>query len=183
MNVLDLCNMIDDRNIATFKFYAELNDFLPPNKQNVEFKHAFSGKPAIKAIIEAIGVPHTEVDLILVNHQSVAFTYHLQQNDKAAVYAKYELSNITHRINLRAMPLRENKFVVDIHLGKLARYLRLLGFDTLFDAYYQDDEIVALGGKPRIILTRDKGILKNKNVAHGLCIVKKFIGKGLIISK
>ena len=66
------------------------------------------------------------------------------------------------------MPLRKTKFILDVNLGKLARKLRLLGFDSLYSNTYDDKDIIetALAEK-RIILTRDIGILKNKRITHG----------------
>ena len=58
--------------------------------------------------------------------------------------------------------------MLDVHLGRLARYLRLLGFDTLYQNDYDDDTIVALArGESRVILTRDRGLLKHGVVTHG----------------
>lgn len=155
---------------AYFRFYEELNDFLPPDKQKIEFIYTFSGNPSIKDAIEAIGVPHTEIDLILVNGQSVRFSYHLQHNDHVAVYPTFESFDISNVTKLRAAPLRESKFVLDVHLGKLAKYLRLMGFDTLYQSNYEDEEIIRISQQSRIILTRDKGILKNNAVTHGYWI-------------
>ncbi len=153
--------------IAFFRFYEELNDFLLPVKQKTEFTHAFSGKPSIKDVIEAIGVPHTEIDLILANGKSVGFNYHLQENDHISVYPTFEAFDISNVTRLRAEPLRNIKFVLDVHLGKLAKYLRLFGFDTLYNSHYEDEKIIQLAKQTRIVLTRDKGILKNNNVTHG----------------
>lgn len=152
---------------AFFRFYEELNDFLPQEKKKKEFAYVFSRNPAIKDSIEAIGIPHTEIDLILVNGESVDFSYQLQQNDHVSVYPTFEAFDISKVTRLRAEPLREIKFVLDVHLGKLAKYLRLLGFDTLYNRHYRDDEIVNIAKQARLVLTRDKGILKNNNVTHG----------------
>ncbi len=156
--------------IAYFRFYEELNDFLPVEKQKKEFTFQFNGTPSIKDAIEAIGVPHTEIDLILVNGQSIDFSYHLQHNDHISVYPTFESFDISNIIKLRAAPLREAKFVLDVHLGKLAKYLRLFGFDALYQRNYNDEEIIRISQQARIILTRDKGILKNNAVTHGYWI-------------
>ena len=153
---------------AAFRFYEELNDFLPEKKRKTCFSVTFNGNPAVKDVIESLGVPHTEIDLILVNSRSVDFAYQLKTGDQVSVYPVFEsldISNITH---LRERPLRRSKFILDVHLGKLANYLRMLGFDTLYSNNYSDGMIVRLAatGK-RIILTRDIGILKIKEVTHG----------------
>ncbi|HNR68054.1 MAG TPA: Mut7-C RNAse domain-containing protein [bacterium] len=153
---------------ARFRFYAELNDFLPLGHRFSEFTYFFTGKPAIKDSIEALGVPHTEVDLILVNQQSVDFAYGLQSGDRVSVYPVFESLNIGCVTCLRPQPLRTSKFILDVHLGKLARRLRLLGFDTCYRNDYTDREIICQAqAEHRIILTRDIGVLKNSAVTHG----------------
>jgi len=154
--------------MAYFRFYEELNDFLPAEKRKATFSHQFAASASIKDIIESLGVPHTEIDLILVNGKSIDFSYLLQEGDRVSVYPVFEAVDITPVIKLRPSPLRITRFILDVHLGKLARYLRLLGFDTLYDTDYKDDEIISIAEKEkRIILTRDIGLLKNKKVTHG----------------
>jgi hypothetical protein len=153
---------------ATFRFYEELNDFLPPDRRKTASDYAFDGTPAIKDAIEAQGVPHTEVDLILVNDESVDFGYRLQDGDRVAVYPVFESLDISSVGRLRQQPLRRPAFVADVHLGTLARRLRLLGFDTLYENDFTDDEIIRLSiEQHRVILTRDGGILKTGRVTHG----------------
>jgi uncharacterized protein with PIN domain len=145
-----------------------LNDFLPEKKRKVTFTVNFNGNPAVKDVIESLGVPHTEVDLILINSRSVDFDYQLKTGDNVSVYPVFEsldISNVTH---LRKKPLRLSKFILDVHLGKLANYLRMLGFDALYNNDYSDSRIVSIAtAEKRIILTRDIGILKIKEVTHG----------------
>ncbi|MCK4302878.1 MAG: hypothetical protein KAY24_01415 [Candidatus Eisenbacteria sp.] len=117
---------------AEVRFYEELNDFLPPSRRKRAFSYLFSGNPSIKDAVEAIGVPHTEVDLILVNGSSVGFGYHLRPGDRVSVYPVFESLDISPVVRLRARPLRRTAFVLDGHLGKLARLLRMFGFDTLY---------------------------------------------------
>lgn len=153
---------------AQFRFYAELNDFLPPDRRGKAFFYPFWGRPSIKDAIEGLGVPHTEVDLILVNRVSVGFGYLLQDGDCVSVYPVFEGLDISPLVRLREKPLRRTMFVVDVHLGRLARYLRMLGIDALYRRDYEDDEIIALAAhERRIILTRDRGILKQGSVTHG----------------
>ena len=154
-----------------FRFYEELNDFLPREKVKVEFANKFWGNVSVKDMIQSFGVPHTEIDLILVNGKSVGFDYILQDNDKVSVYPEYESFDISDIQRLRPSPLRNPKFVLDVHLGKLARLLRMTGFDTLYENCYSDDEIVEISCKQkRTILTRDVGILKRNRVERGYFI-------------
>lgn len=151
-----------------FRFYEELNDFLPLEKRKVCFSYHVLSKTAIKDVIESLGVPHTEIDLILVNGKSVDFSYQIQENDYISVYPVFESLNISPIICLRPEPLRKTQFILDAHLGKLAKYLRLLGFDVEYDNHFSD-EIIATRSKneKRIVLTRDIGLLKYKIITHG----------------
>jgi uncharacterized protein with PIN domain len=153
---------------AEFRFYAELNDFLAPALRKRAFVYAFNGTPSVKDAIEAIGVPHTEVDLILVDGESVDFARRLAGGERVAVYPIFERLDISPVARLRAQPPRPTRFVLDVHLGRLARYLRLLGFDTLYRNDYDDDAIIAIArDESRVILTRDRGLLKHGAVKHG----------------
>lgn len=153
---------------TSIRVYEELNDFLPKQKRKKMFSHRFFGKPTVKDVIESLGIPHTEVDLILLNEESVGFEAHLSDGDRLAVYPRFESLDIQPVQHLRPKPLRESRFVLDVHLGKLARYLRMLGFDTLYDSALEDEQIIEKSvQEKRIILTRDLGILKNSQVLHG----------------
>jgi len=153
---------------ATIRFYEELNDFLHKKNKKRDIVVYFFNHPSVKDMIESFGVPHTEVDLILVNGNSVEFDYHLGPDDRISVYPKFESFNIQEITKLRKSPLRNIKFILDVHLGKLAKYLRLLGFDTIYQNKMDDASIVNQSKKERrIILTRDIGILKRNRVQHG----------------
>ena len=141
---------------AFFRFYEELNDFLAEEQRKTTFLYEFIGTPSVKDTIEAIGVPHTEIDIILVDGEAVTFYYLLHGGERVAVYPVFESIDITPLVHLRSKPLRNPKFVVDVHLGKLAHKLRLLGFDTLYRNDFKDDEIIERSlREKRIILTRD----------------------------
>ena len=153
---------------ARFRFYAELNDHLPPEKNGLEILHAFQPGASVKDRIEALGVPHTEVDLILVNGRSVDFSYLVQDGDHISVYPVFESVDISPLLRLRPRPLRDPKFVLDSHLGRLATYLRMLGFDTLYRNDYKDAELARIErDEKRILLTRDRGLLKRASVERG----------------
>ena len=156
---------------AYFRFYAELNDFLPLARRQVGFVHSFEGRVSIKDTIESFGVPHTEVDLILVNGESVDFSYLVQEGDRVSVYPIFESIDITPLVRVRPRPLREPRFVLDTHLGRLMAYLRMLGFDTLYQNDYADKELAQISKREgRILLTRDRGLLKRSIVTHGYCV-------------
>ena len=156
---------------ALFRFYEELNDFLSQENRKKEFEYRFSGRPSVKDALEAIGVPHTEVEIIVVDQESVGFDYHLRDGDRVSVYPMFESVDVTPLLRLREEPLRDTRFVADVHLGKLARLLRMLGFDTAYRNNVTDREIIELAvDERRIVLTRDRGLLKNNAVTHGCCV-------------
>ena len=153
---------------AEFRFYEELNDFLPPERRKTAFRQGFQGTPAVLDLIQAIGVPHTAVDLVLVDGRSVGFDTRLHGGERVAVYPVFERLDISPLVHLRPRPLRRTRFALDVHLGRLARDLRLLGFDSSYRRGWDDDELIehALDER-RIILTRDVGLLKHRRVTHG----------------
>ncbi len=156
------------RRKVTVRFYEELNDFLPAalRKRDIDFGYVVS--PSVKDAIESLGVPHTEIDLILANGTSVDFTYRLNEGDRISVYPVFESMDIGSLIHLRSKPLREIKFISDVHLGKLSRYLRICGFNTYYKNHLDDSEIIEISQREkRAILTRDREMLKNSRVTHG----------------
>ena len=151
-----------------FRFYEELNDFLAPDRRKRCFVHDCPGHASIKDVIESLGVPHTEVELILVDGESVDFSYQPRAGQRIAVYPKFEGLDITPLLRVRPQPLRRPRFVLDGHLGKLARLLRLLGLDCDYRNHRDDAELARISAEEdRILLTRDRGLLKRKIVTHG----------------
>jgi uncharacterized protein len=156
---------------ATFRFYAELNDFLAPERGGREFTYSFIDRTTVKDMIESFGVPHTEVDVILVNGESVAFTYIVEDGDRVSVYPMFEALDVKPLLRVRPEPLRVTRFVADVHLGKLAGFLRMLGFDTVYANDLDDAELARISSEDhRILLTRDRGLLKRSMVTHGYCL-------------
>ena len=153
---------------ATFRFYEELNDFLAPERRRREFACRCARAATTKHMIEALGVPHTEVELVLVNGESVDFHQLLADGDRVAVFPKFEALDITPLLRVRQQPLRDTRFVADAHLGGQSHLLRMTGFDTLYDNHYQDDEIERIAlAQGRVVLTRDRELLKRRGITHG----------------
>lgn len=153
---------------AVFRFYEELNDFLPERLRKRDFVYHFSGTRLLKDAIESLGVPHPEVELIVSAGEAVPIMRKLEENGRFAVYPVFESFDLTSVETVHPLPLREPLFLADVHLGKLARYLRLLGFDTLYNNRWEDDEIAGLAEKEkRIVLTRDLGLLKRARIKRG----------------
>lgn len=153
---------------VSFRFYEELNDFIALEHRYRDFDLVCAAIANVKHAIEAAGVPHTEVELILVNGVSVRFTERLKNGDRVSVYPKFESLDIGPLLRLRPQPLRVTRFVADAHLGGLARLLRMAGFDTLYDNHFDDAEIERLASRDgRIVLTRDRDLLKRRSISHG----------------
>jgi uncharacterized protein with PIN domain len=153
---------------ASIRFYEELNDFLPASRRKREIALEFSPPAPVRHLIETLGVPHTEVELILVNGRSVGLEQPLADGDRVSVYPMFEALDVTPLVRLRERPLRQVRFLVDAHLGRLARYLRLLGFDTLFYNDLGDQALVRLAlDERRVLLTRDRALLMRRELTHG----------------
>ncbi len=156
---------------AWVRCYAELNDFLPSDQRFTEIPVDFDVSPSVKDVIERIGVPHTEVDLVIVGGESVDFRNRVRDGDRISVYPKFEAIDIGPIVKVRPAPLRVVRFVLDGHLGKLARYLRLGGFDTDYHADCDDETLARVSVEgARILLTRDRGLLKRGLVSHGYLV-------------
>jgi hypothetical protein len=150
---------------ATLRFHAELNDLLPRAWRGLDVVHQFRGPASVKDRIESHGVPHTEVEAILVNGAGVDFAYLLRDGDSVAVHPAPNAPP-------GAVPLRppspRGRFVLDQHLGRLAAYLRLLGLDCIHHSIFADDEIVRVAlAEDRVLLSRDKRLLMRRAVVHG----------------
>jgi uncharacterized protein with PIN domain len=155
----------------TLRVYQELNDFLAPSRRGKEFELQVNGAPSVKDVVESVGVPHTEIDVILVNGESVGFGRTIRDGDRVAVYPQFEALDISPIVRLRPEPLRHPRFVLDVHLGRLAGYLRLYGFDVLYGAGLEDATLSSISAREeRILLTRDRGLLKRKEVTRGYCL-------------
>jgi hypothetical protein len=153
---------------AQFRFYEELNEFLPPDRRKVSFPWTFSARPTVKQAVEALRVPHTEVDLVLVNGSSVGFDHVLRDGDRVSVYPVFESLDITPVTRLRGEPLRRPAFAVDDRLGRLAQRLRQLGVDAICEEAQGDPGIAeAIRAKGRILLTCDRRLLGRDAVRRG----------------
>jgi len=154
--------------VARFRFYAELNDFLPLDRRFTELEYDFVDIATVKDRIESFGVPHVEVDLILVNGNAVDFDYTLTSEAKIEVFPpgkKYPSYN-----EKRLQVTTALCFVADGHLGKLTRNLRLLGFDVAYDPRAEDRQLLeVMHHENRALLTRDRRLLMHSMVRTGYC--------------
>ena len=156
---------------GTFRFYEELNDFLPKHRKKVDFEVELKEGKSIKEIIKDLGVPPTEVDLILINGKSVDFNTIVKDGDRVSVYPVFEFLNIQNVTSLRRFPLRRIQFIADIHLKDIVKPIRMLGFDIDSNGSYTTQDIIGKSiQEKRIILTKRKELLKSKSITHGLLI-------------
>lgn len=154
--------------ICKFQFYAELNDFLSPERRGRAFRVAFDRRASVKDMIESLGVPHAEVEVILANGAPVGFGHPIADGERYDVYPPSVTPGVAPIVPLRPPLEGQPRFVLDTQLGTLARYLRLCGFDTLYRNDYEDVEIAAISAdEGRVLLTRDRAVLKRKVVTHG----------------
>ncbi|MFO8088462.1 MAG: Mut7-C RNAse domain-containing protein [Desulfatiglandaceae bacterium] len=156
---------------VVLRFYEELNDFLPPWRRKHAFEMEFVGERSVKDMTESLGVPHTEIDLILANGKSVGFDYILEDGDYISVYPVFEHLNLRNVTRLRETPLRETRFIADVNLKHIVEYMKLLGFDVYFDPSLCAKEILSISrSENRIILTKSRKLLKLKDVTHAIFI-------------
>lgn len=153
---------------AQFRFYAELNAFLKQPCRQQWCSRACPKGATVKNMVEAFGVPHTEIDLILSNGESVDFSHQLQEGERISVYPRFSSLDISALTRLPLRPFRGEKFIADAHLGWLAKHLRMLGFDVLFRNSYSDAEVARIAAdEERIVLTRDRDLLMHKAIVRG----------------
>jgi len=133
-----------------------------------ELVRHFDVSSSVKDLVESCGVPHTEIDLVLANSVSVNFSYLVRDGDLVSVYPVFESLDISSISQVRPRPLRVLRFLVDVHLGRLAAYLRLAGFDVLYDNQASDAELAAtVTRERRVLLTRDRYLLMRRDVDRG----------------
>jgi len=159
-------------NTISIRFYGPLNDFISKGVRNREgsslIHTVLPVNQSVKDLIESYGVPHTEVELIIVNGKPVDFNYTVQPGEYISVFPEFSSIDVTTITNLKSCLPNEIKFVIDVHLGKLTKYLRILGLDAAYKNDYSDSEIIkATIEEKRIMLTRDIGLLKNNKVVNG----------------
>ena len=149
-------------------FYQSLNDFIAPALDDTEIIYNFERKASVKDMIESFNVPHTEVGRISVNGVAVGFNYIVQDGDRIEVFPAGESFSAMSAGQLRPPLSQPPQFVIDSNLGRLARYLRLLGFDCLYRNNYNDDTVARIASEQqRVVLTRDRLLLRRKIVTHG----------------
>lgn len=144
---------------ALFRFYEELNDFLPAEKRKRDFSLQFSEGASIGDMLRLLGVPLTEVDLVLVNGRSANFEYRLEEGDRISVFPVFESLDIGSVTRLSERPLRKVRFIAEPGLEELARFLQSRGFDVRFDPALTMDQVIEISKKQkRILISRNNDV-------------------------
>jgi len=144
---------------ARFRFHGELAAFLAPFRRERAFAHTCARAATLKHAVESLGIPHTEVGSVTVNGERATLARRVREGDVVEVFPWRTPAECSE-----ATPT----FVADAHLGGLARLLRMLGFDTLYDNAYADDALLEIAAEERrVILTRDRALLKRREVLRG----------------
>lgn len=158
-------------NQVRFRFYEELNDYLPEELRKGWIESSAGPGTSVGEKIASYGIPLDEIDLILVNQQSESFDYILRQGDRISVYPVFESFDISEVSKLREKPLREIAFVCDVHLGRLCKYLRMLGFDTSYSNNYTPQQMIEISNREkRIILSRSLNLIRHKEITRAYWI-------------
>lgn len=150
--------------------YFDVNySYFLKNKLNLVYP--LTRRASIKDILEAIGIPHPEVGSIFKNSEEVDFTYIPQVNDKFNIFYHKLPVDFSQSSRLRPARLGEFKFICDVNVGKLALLLRMLGYDTYYHSFLEDEKIAFWASvEKRIVLTKDINLLKRKQVHFGYLV-------------
>ena len=150
------------------RFYAELNDFLAPGQRGHTICLGIKQPRSVKDLIESIGIPHPEIDLVLVNGNPVKLDHQVHERDSISVYPLFSSLDISPVHHCQPELPRELCFVLDVHLGRLAAYMRMLGFDVLYRNDYEDETLADISSSSdRILLSCDRQLLMRKKVTLG----------------
>jgi hypothetical protein len=156
--------------IAQLQFFGELNDLLPPGKRNTSFREQIDDHASLKHVIESLGIPHTEIGSVELDGRPADLVARIPDRSQVNIYPFHYLDNLNHPIQ-PLTPAGEARFILDIHLGKLAVYLRILGFDCLYQNDSEDAVLAEQAEKlQRILLSKDRRLLMRKQVQYGYCV-------------
>ena len=166
---------------AFFRFYGALNDFLPAVRRFRTLVCAFERRSSIKDMIEALGIPHPEVDRLVANGEFVDFRYLVRDGDRVAAYPTFHALDLGDAGRLARIAPDGIRFAADVHLGRLAAYLRLSGFDTAYRNDASDTDLASVSSaETRVLLTRDVDLLKRAQVRHGYFVRNILPGRQLV---
>lgn len=156
---------------VTVRLYGDLAQLAGEADRHGIVELGFPGDRTVKDLVESLGVPHTEVDLLLVDGVSVGFDHRLGEGDRVSVYPVFHDVEVDAISRVRPDEPPPDRFLLDVHLGKLASHLRLLGIDADYDNDRDDRELAVLATRDgRTLLTRDRGLLMRARIVHGYLV-------------
>ncbi|WP_306186129.1 MULTISPECIES: Mut7-C RNAse domain-containing protein [unclassified Streptomyces] len=137
------------------EFAPELALFLPNGRRRGAGEVPTDGVSSLGHVVESLGVPLTEVGALVVDGRQVPPSYVPAAGDFVAVRP------VERPQQVPGAPLR---FLLDVHLGTLARRLRLLGVDTAYESTDIGDAALAArsAAEKRVMLSRDRGLLRRR---------------------
>jgi uncharacterized protein with PIN domain len=158
-------------------FHGDLGTFFLPARllASSPIIRQLCEKTSVKDVIEACGVPHPEIDFIVIssadveNGVGVDFRWQVRTSVRIDVYGFPTPENVLPLFP-RLQRRRCERFVLDGHLGRLARNLRLLGLDSFYEPQAEDHRLLdIMSNEKRAILTRDRRLLMHSIVEDGYC--------------
>jgi uncharacterized protein len=153
---------------TTIRLYGDLTAIIPGNRHRSIIDRKIPEPTSVKDLIEACGVPHTEIDLILVDSHPVDFSFLINKDTQISVYPVFYELDIPENVRLQKRSISIPRFLADVNLGKLARYLRMAGFDTAYSNNVDDDDLILqMQNEKRVLLTRDHKLLMHNAVKTG----------------
>ena len=153
------------------RVYAELNDYLPLDRRMQVQPLVLGDDATVLTVLETAQIPEDAVDLVLVNGEPVASSHLLADGDRVSIYPVFESFDIRSVTKTREQPLRVTRFVLDVHLGKLGSFLRMLGFDTLYERVITDEELVRLSvSEQRLLLSRDRALVESGRLTRAYAV-------------
>jgi uncharacterized protein len=164
---------------VTFKFQGNLKDHLPLTKRVGSYSTVVTPRSSVKDAIQSQHVPRVEIDYLKVNGKVAPFTILLHENDEIEVWPKNNFENGDRLIPPYSNPI---SFLLDVHLGRLAGYMRLCGFDTAyFNIDISDTELVKQATlENRILLSCDRFLMMRNNLKWGYVVRSRDPKKQLI---
>ncbi len=162
---------IQETATVNVRCYAELNDHLAPGLRFTAFPVPVPGDTTIAGLLALLGIPRSEVDLVLRNGEVAQFETHIAGGDRVSMYPVFETFDIGRIQRLRSRPLRRPAFVLDVHLGKLATFLRMFGFDAFFTPTSTDDQLISISlEEHRVLLSKDRALLRDPRLVRAYAV-------------
>lgn len=153
------------------RFYGPLNALLSKSRKEITFKRVFPEPTSVKDLIEGCGIPHTEVDLVLVDGHTASFGDLIRGGERVSAYPVFLSLDLPESDRMQVRTLQSPSFVVDVNLGKLAGYLRMAGFDSTYQNDATDKGLIkTMLEENRVLLTRDRRLLMHKVVENGYLV-------------